>query len=312
MRRLRLHSITLLVAILLLEACTSFKREEQTGKDASKATGIEFPVPPTLITEPVDRANYILSHLFDGLTEIDTLLLGSSEEREQFFANYFAINLNASEQARKQAIRQFYQLATPEVDSIGMQLVSKYLGEPNSPFFDEASYLLLTEEAEKAGLLDEAEQIRLADRKALFNRNRVGEKAENFDFVLANGRQTTLYNNVSGLTLLIFYDPDCDTCHKTLFALSNDSKVKEMVKNDLHVLCIYAFGDEEAWHEHLSELPSFATVGMDKKGAVLSESLYDLKALPTIYLLDEECRVLMKDIILDDSILDEIGEYLYF
>lgn len=304
----RIYPITLLVAIVLLGACSQSKEEEHK----TEAKGIEFPIPPALITEPMDRADYILAHLFDGVTEIDTLLLGSSDEREQFFANYFAINLNASEQARRESIRQFYQLATPSMDSIGMKLVSKYYGEPNSPFFDEESYLLMTEEAEKAGLLDEAEQIRLADRKTLFFRNRVGEKAENFDFVLANGRQTTLYKNVSGLTLLIFYDPDCDTCHKTLYALSNDSKVKEMVNNGLHVLCIYAFGDEEAWHDHLSELPSFATVGMDKKGVVLGESLYDLKALPTIYLLDEKCRVLMKDIILDDSILDEIEEHICF
>lgn len=304
----RIYPITLLVAIVLLGACSQSKKEEQK----TEVKGIELPKPPALITEPVDRADYILTHLFDGLTEIDTVLLGSADEREQFFANYFAIGLNAREQALRGSIRQFYQLATPAMDSIGMRLVSKYYGEPNSPFFDEASYLLMTEEAEKAGLLDEAEQIRLADRKALFNRNRVGEKAEDFDFVLANGRQTTLYNNVSGLTLLIFYDPDCDTCHKTLYALSNDSKVKEMVKNGLHVLCIYAFGDEEAWHDHLSELPSFAAVGMDKKGVILSESLYDLKALPTIYLLDEDCRVLMKDIILDDSILDEIEEHICF
>ena len=304
----RIYPITLLVAIVLLGACSQSKKEEQK----TEAKGIEFPKPPALISEPVDRADYILAHLFDGVTEIDTVLMGSADEREQFFANYFAINLNASEQARRETIRQFYQLATPAMDSIGMRLVSKYYGEPNSPFFDEASYLLMTEEAEKAGLLDEAEQIRLADRKALFLRNKVGEKAENFDYVLANGRETSLYNSVSRLTLLLFYDPECDTCHSTLYALSSDPKVKELVDNGLYILCIYAFGDEESWRHHLSELPPFATAGMDKKGMILSESLYDLKALPTIYLLDENCRVLMKDIILDDSILDEIEEHICF
>ena len=304
----RIYPITLLVAIVLLGACSQSKKEEQK----TEAKGIEFPKPPALISEPMDRADYILAHLFDGVTEIDTVLMGSADEREQFFANYFAINLNASEQARRETIRQFYQLATPAMDSIGMRLVSKYYGEPNSPFFDEASYLLMTEEAEKAGLLDEAEQIRLADRKALFLRNKVGEKAENFDYVLANGRETSLYNSVSGLTLLLFYDPECDTCHSTLYALSSDPKVKELVDNGLYILCIYAFGDEESWRHHLSELPPFATAGMDKKGMILSESLYDLKALPTIYLLDENCRVLMKDIILDDSILDEIEEHICF
>ena len=258
----RIYPITLLVAIVLLGACSQSKKEDQK----TEAKGIEFPKPPALISEPMDRADYILAHLFDGVTEIDTVLLGSADEREQFFANYFAINLNASEQARRETIRQFYELATPAMDSIGMRLVSKYYGEPNSPFFNEASYILMTEEAEKAGLLDEAEQIRLADRKALFNRNRVGEKAENFDYVLANGRETSLYNSVSGLTLLLFYDPECDTCHSTLYALSKDPRVKEMVDNGLHILCIYAFGDEESWRHHLSELPPFATAGMDKKG----------------------------------------------
>ena len=51
---------------------------------------------------------------------------------------------------------------------------------------------------------------------------------------------------------------------------------------------------------------------MDKKGVILSDSLYDLKALPTIYLLDENCRVLMKDVILDDSVLNEIEEHICY
>lgn len=308
MRLLRIYdAITLLVALLLLGACTSSKQEHK-----DEARGIELPEPPAVIKEPIDRMDYILSHLFDGLTEIDTVLLGSSDDREQFFANYFSIGLNAREPALRESIRQFYQLATPAMDSIGMSLVGKYYGEPNSPFYDERCYILMMEEAKAAALLDDAEQIRLADRKALFNRNRVGEKAEDFGFVLVNGRTTSLYNNVSGLTLLLFYDPDCETCHNVLSALSQDQRIRGMVSNGLKVLCIYAFEDEEAWRRHLDELPPFATVGMDKKGVIVSESLYDLKALPTIYLLDENSRVLMKDIILDDSTLDEIEENICF
>ena len=83
----RIYPITLLVAIVLLEACSPSKKEEQT----TVAKGIEFPNPPPLITDPVDRADYILAHLFDGLTEIDTVLLGSSDEREQFFVNYHTV-----------------------------------------------------------------------------------------------------------------------------------------------------------------------------------------------------------------------------
>lgn len=304
----RIYPITLLVAIVLLEACSPSKKEEQT----TVAKGIEFPNPPPLITDPVDRADYILAHLFDGLTEIDTVLLGSSDEREQFFVNYFGLHLNAKELDRRKSIRKYYQLATPAMDSIAMALVSKYYGDPNSPLFDDASYVLMTEEAEKAGLLDEAEQVRFSERKALFNKNRVGQKAEDFEYVLVDGRTNTLCNSVSELTLLVLYDPECSSCRTTLSLISHSSKVKEMVDKGLHILCIYAFGDEESWRHHLSELPPFATAGMDKKGMILSESLYDLKALPTIYLLDENCRVLMKDIILDDSILDEIEEHICF
>ena len=55
--------------------------------------------------------------------------------------------------------------------------------------------------------------------------------------------------------------------------------------------------DEELdeWRKHLNEFPKEWINGYDKKFAIKEQQLYDLKAIPTLYLLNKEKTVLLKD-----------------
>ena len=55
--------------------------------------------------------------------------------------------------------------------------------------------------------------------------------------------------------------------------------------------------DEELdeWKKHLSEFPNEWINGYDKKFTIKEEQVYDLKAIPTLYLLDKDKTVLLKD-----------------
>ena len=62
----------------------------------------------------------------------------------------------------------------------------------------------------------------------------------------------------------------------------------------LTVLAIYTEGNPEAWENDLSSIPSGWLAGTDREAIKLG-ALYDLKAMPSLYLLDGEKRVLLKD-----------------
>lgn len=66
-------------------------------------------------------------------------------------------------------MHQYFQLATPSMDSVASTLVGKYLGDPNSPILmREVAYILMMEEADKAAL-DMGRLMRLSDRRELYH-----------------------------------------------------------------------------------------------------------------------------------------------
>jgi len=70
----------------------------------------------------------------------------------------------------------------------------------------------------------------------------------------------------------------------------------------VQVLAIDPWGDRAKWKAYQTELSDKWINGFDSDSKVLSFNLYDLKASPTIYLLDENKKVLLKDTYLEPVI----------
>ena len=63
----------------------------------------------------------------------------------------------------------------------------------------------------------------------------------------------------------------------------------------LKIVAIYPDEDLAAWRKHRKEVPAEWINGYDAGLAMRREELYDLRAIPSLYLLDEQKRVLLKD-----------------
>ena len=61
--------------------------------------------------------------------------------------------------------------------------------------------------------------------------------------------------------------------------------------------------DEEGWKHKVEKMPANWINGFDSNQEIANEELYDLKAMPTLYLLDKGKKVLLKDADLDEILL---------
>ena len=75
----------------------------------------------------------------------------------------------------------------------------------------------------------------------------------------------------------------------------NDRTLEKAVSGGkLSILAIYTEGDEDVWLRNLSEIPNTWAVGNDRM-CIKDGALYDLKTMPSLYLLDSNKQIVLKD-----------------
>lgn len=183
-----------------------------------------------------------------------------------------------------------------------------YLHDVNSPYRDEEAYIPVLEEIIASPYADSAQKATAAHELPLFSLNRIGETAADFNFTLRNGRSSSLYKVKADHILLCFSNPGCGAC-KEMEGMLGDSPFREMVEQGaLKVVNIYPDDDLTEWMEESAGYPVQWTSGfapeVDEPGDG-GLPLYNIRAIPTFYLLDGKHRTLLKD-----APLERIAAYL--
>lgn len=175
-------------------------------------------------------------------------------------------------------------------------LYEKFLYSPNAPERDETLFVYVLEAVLETPILDEVDKIRPAYLLEQALKNREGELAADFTYTLEDGKKGTLYQTKADYLLLFFYDPDCHTCQETMNRLATSSIVLEWIHNNrLAILAIYPDEDLEAWKNYVPYMPVSWINAYDSGLILKNEELYDLKMTPTLYLLDKNKKVLLKE-----------------
>lgn len=302
---MRKNEIFRLIGLALLMISCSGKHSDNKAQLPEKGsnTTITFPFPeiPAVLAQAEERKKYLLEHFWDSFDFSDTFLINNREISEQGLANQ--LSLLADETVPEEwKIKSIDNLCTEmegheHARSVFMQWIENYLNHPNSPFHNEPLYSIYLQRMLCSRTLDEARKSSLEFQLKLLERNLPGAKAEDFVYYLPNGSRATLARTyVKGdFLLLVFYDPDCPNCHKTLEEMTADRELSGMAAaGKLTVLAVYTEGDETVWRNSLADMPGEWLAGNDRQ-TVKENALYDLRAMPSLYLLDKHKTVILKD-----------------
>jgi thiol-disulfide isomerase/thioredoxin len=297
-------------ALLTTISCSSSKKT-QTEARTDFATIPQTIVPDTFVlpvipeglTNPDDRAQYLAMHFWDRFNFADRELIQRPDITEQAFVDYISILQYVSREDAGKSL--LYTLDKAETDTAFYRhfasLFDKYLYDPNSPFRNEEFYLPVLQQLVQSPLLPEETVSRYAFQLDMALKNRIGQKANDFLYTLASGQSFSLYDLRSEYTLLMFSNPGCPTCEAVMAQL-NDSKplndalaLNSPTRTMLTVLTLYPDNDLSEWLAHLPQMPAGWVHAYDKGMEITQRRLYDIKAIPTLYLLDKEKKVLLKD-----------------
>lgn len=264
---------TRLFTLFVLWACTLVQAQAQQS--------FPYPAIPDTLRSVEQRAGYLSEHYWDNYNFADTLLLKSKEMTEQGFVNFIDIlnrfNLDYASKgvahkdiAQKDITQKGIACFTRKAFSNAAakerfeNLIEHYFEDQLSPVRNDRVYLIFLEEMKNSPCFDETEKERIAFKIKTTNKNLPGDIAINFKFKDESGKEHQLSDYKDQKVILYFYDPDCENCHKVSAWLK-----QQTIPADIKVLKMIA-------DNHISYI-------------------YSLKNMPTIFLLDKENKVILKD-----------------
>ena len=170
------------------------------------------------------------------------------------------------------------------------------LADPNSALRDDELYMPVLRARIESPFTDEATSERCRYRLEILSQNRLGHKANNIRYTLADGFEGTLYGIKAEFTLVFINNPGCEMCRTVREEIcASDVLMQSIASGRLKVLAIYPDQDLDEWLRYRSEMPSNWINGYDRECVMRSSGTYNLAAIPSLYLLDKDKTVLVKD-----------------
>lgn len=316
-------SIITMLTLFAVGSCTSpsskpTESETLSKSDVSVQTGKSdplFPLPdiPVMITDPEESMVYLSKHYWDLFPFADTTLITQPEITEQGLVDYIQLLNQIAPIDAQNSINTLLDKAKlhPTMYLHFVSLLEKYLYDPNSPFRSDEHYIVALQHFRQSGLLSLAKQEVYGFQLEMTLKNRAGSTATNFAYTTANGDKQMMHALQSNYLILFFTNPDCPSCAETTELLVNSKALQGVfllnssASSMLTVLSIYPDSNIEEWRKALPRMPQQHWVNAYDEGTVVTNKrLYDIKAIPTLYLLDKNKKVILKD-----STLEEIEEF---
>lgn len=305
---MNIKSLIISASLFLVAGCAG------NNKKAEQFSALPFPdaLPPAMIDNEKDLVEYMALHWWDGITDpsrsypCDTMFVSGvrRSDVEQKFANWTnVLGMVDMTIAGKSMIRLYDRAAACErkdtssnVFEVFTDLVIKYLYDPNSPMRNEDHYSFYASCLAKSDLIEDVMKDKYAREAKGASLNRVGTKATDFRFSDKRGKIRTLYSIDAELTLLFFSNPGCTACKSIIDELNNDPVISGLISEGIMaVLNIYIDEDLDAWRSYMPIYPDNWYNGFDPDFVLRGEGLYNVRAIPSLYLLDKDKVVIMKD-----------------
>lgn len=299
------------LALILAVSCGGRKKAAPAVEHERTFPAISV---PTAYTEPAERIEYLINHYWDeyfagsGRTDSARIIGVPKAGVEQALANYIAVlNEAPLPQAQKGVAHLFDQIAAKQAaDTLQRvylamtEIVARYLYDPNSPMRDEDLYLPFVQRMAASPLTREDMRTACRYEARICALNPRGSIAPDFVITLRNGTTVRMHSVQADYTLLFFSNPGCHNCLEIIEALKADADTQKLIEGArLAVLNVYIDEDLQAWRDYMPIYPKEWLNGYDAAHILREDQLYCIRAIPSLYLLDADKRILLKDAPLD-------------
>lgn len=280
---------------LLLAICSLTTLYAQTDNNQL----FDYPVVPDTISTFENRSNYYIAHFWDNcnlskpITD-DAKLHDAMLDYIIFFqyANKNVVRSSVNELMNKAQsnIKNFWKIA---------ECAEALLYAPGTQYQSDEAYMFFVNNIMRSSRVKKNEKERYKQQIDRINHNQIGVVAQDFEYKDADGNTKSFYDLNCETYILMFVNDDNTDSSIAKLRLSTNVAVNELIKNEkLMIVCVYNQSYSKEWGESVkASTPNWINAAFP--GA---DSVYDLRTSPAVYVLDNEKKILNKNISVDSII----------
>ena len=283
--------IAIILAILGIGCTSKPKRSEP-----KQSYHFRYVQPPAQASME-QQIEYMRDHFWDKFNFADTLYTTKADTIEMCRA-YAAYVSNFVGPMDQEPIRKLMQRASvsKRMFDYFVMLSNKVLHDPNSPLRSDELYIAVLEAQLASPHYDKYEKMAPEYDLRIVSQNRIGHKANNFRYTTKSERTRDMYSLKSDFVIVYINNPGCAMCRDITEALKRSPIITDLQQQKrLKILAIYPDEQLDEWHKHMGDMPSEWINSYDKGCHIERENLYNVSAIPALYLLDKDKVVLVKD-----------------
>ncbi len=255
------------------------------------------------------RYEYYKNHFWDGINISDPGLLRSPLLHNKIMDYLDNVVIQQADTVINE-VEKLIQIAKNNDEAYRYLLISltnKYESSPIMGFDKVFVHLVDNYYLTNQAPWTDAETIKkLEERAASIRPNFIGNPAPPFVLQDSIGTDYDLYRINAKYTVLYFYDPDCGHCKKSTPLLYE--AYAELQTKGVEVLAICTTTDGKRWKEFINEFDLNWINLADLSSRTNVKYYYDVRSTPTVYILDQEKKILLKKVATEDvpEIIDQL------
>lgn len=289
--------LSVFACVWLLFSCGgNASKPAQTAAEPKSRVFLPAIAPSDL--SPEQKREYLRWHYWDRFDFSDTLFVHEADTSMMTMAYAQYIALISDRKTDSAPIDTLMRRASGSRQMLDyfVWMAEQVLHDPNSPLRNDEFYIPVLQAKLRSPYYDEYERIAPEYDLKMASQNRIGQRANDFRYTLASGAGGTLHGVKAEYVLLFINNPGCPMCREIREGIISSPMFAEMLERGrLKILALYPDEELQEWRDHLPEIPASWINGYDKGCVIRDQSLYDLTAIPSLYLLDADKRVLLKD-----------------
>ena len=293
LRRHFLHALPALALLMLsspLSAAPAPQEASARGETIYVEPIFEYPVAPESLTDLTERCDWQIEHFWEPLDIKSKKSVNQSALNHAFSVYTLCMDWATPAVVEKSTATLVKKISkNPGLLIQMIKAAEENLYGPRAPFWRDEVFSQWLRAGVECKKIDATRRQRYSNMLRRLEGSMIGRTAPSFDFETAEGSKGR-YFPMSTPTILFFGDPDCIDCSRERLRLETDVTLSRLVdQGRANVVYIVTDPQSPSWQTKVADIsPKWAV------GAAEVDDIYDLRATPSIYVIDGEGKISAK------------------